>query len=96
LPELTGGLDSRFAPMLVQIRVAHNLATDELVLEIRVDDAGRLWRLCSLADGPSAHFIGSAGEIPNQLDYYLIVSGSMEYYIKSTEDLHLEMCIRPA
>jgi hypothetical protein len=81
--------------MLVQIRVAHNLAADELILEIRVDDAGRLWCLCSLPDGPSAHFIGSAGEIPNQLGYYLIVSGSMHYYIKTFEDLHLEMCTLP-
>jgi hypothetical protein len=67
LPEFTGGLDRRFAPVLVQIRVAHDLAADELVLEIRVDDPSRLRRLRSLADGPGSNFIRSAGEIPNQL-----------------------------
>ena len=53
--------------MFVQIRVAHNFAANELVLKVGVDDASRLRRLCTLADGPRTHLIGSAGEIPDQL-----------------------------
>jgi hypothetical protein len=65
LPEFAAGLDSRFAPVLVQVRIAHDLAANEFVLEIGVDDARRLWRFRSLADGPGANFIRSAGEISN-------------------------------
>ena len=35
LLELAGGLDRRFAPVLLEVRVAHDLTTDELVLEVR-------------------------------------------------------------
>ena len=65
LPKFTGGLNSRFASLFVQIRIAHDLAADEFVLEIRVDDASRLRRLCPLSDGPRTNFIRSTGEIPN-------------------------------
>ena len=67
LSELTCGLHSRFTSVLVQIRIAHYFAADELVLKIRVDDASCLRGLRSLADGPGTHFIRSACEIPNQL-----------------------------
>jgi hypothetical protein len=53
--------------MFVQIRVAHYFAANELVLKVGVDDASRLWRLRTLADGPRTHFIRPAGEIPDQL-----------------------------
>jgi hypothetical protein len=65
LPEFTGGLNSRFTSVLVQICIAHDLAADEFVLKIRVDDASRLRRLCSLSDGPRTNFIRSTSEIPN-------------------------------
>jgi len=65
LPKFTGGLNSRFASVFVQIRIAHDFAADEFVLEISVDDASRLWRLRSLSDGPRANFIRSTSEIPN-------------------------------
>lgn len=35
LSELAGSLDGGFAPVLAQVLVAHDLTTDELVLEIR-------------------------------------------------------------
>ena len=35
LPELTGCLDGRFAPVLMQVVVRHDLTTHELVLEVR-------------------------------------------------------------
>ena len=53
--------------MFVQIRIAHNFAANELVLKVGVDDACRLRRLRTLADGPRTHFIGTASEIPDQL-----------------------------
>ena len=68
LPELTGCLDGRFASVFVQICVAHNFATNELVLKVGVDDASRLWRLGALAYGPRAHFSGAAGEVSDQLE----------------------------
>ena len=37
--------------MLVQIHVAHDLATEELVLKVGVDDANHLQHLCDLMDG---------------------------------------------
>jgi hypothetical protein len=49
----------------VQVRIAHDLTTDEFVLEIGVDNARRLWRFRPLADGPGTNFIRSAGEISN-------------------------------
>ena len=67
LSELSGRFDGRLASVFVQIHVAHDLAANELVLKVRVDDASRLRRLGALADGPRTHFIGSAGEIPDQL-----------------------------
>ena len=39
LLELTSSLDGRFAPVLVQIRVAHDFTTYELVLEVRATAA---------------------------------------------------------
>ena len=68
LPELTGCLDGRFASVFVQICVAHNFATNELVLKVGMDDASRLWRLGALAYGPRAHFSGAAGEVSDQLE----------------------------
>ena len=65
LSELPGRFDGRFASMFVQIRVAHDFATNELVLKVGVDDASRLRRLCPLSDGPRTNFIRSTGEIPN-------------------------------
>jgi hypothetical protein len=54
--------------VFVQIRVAHNFAANELVLKVGVDDACRLRRLRTLADGPRTHFIRAAGEVPDQLE----------------------------
>lgn len=51
----------------MEIGIAHDFATNELVLEIGVDDACRLWCFGTLSDGPGTNFIRSAGEIPNQL-----------------------------
>jgi len=67
LPELAGSLDSRFTAVLMEIGIAHDFAANELVLEIGVDDACRLWCFGSLSDGPGTNFIGSAGEIPNKV-----------------------------
>jgi hypothetical protein len=67
LSELTSRFNGRFASVFVQIHVAHDLAANELVLKVGVDDASRLRRLRALADGPRTHFSGSAGEIPDQL-----------------------------
>ena len=54
--------------MLVQICVAHNFATNELVLKVGVDDACGLRRLGTLTYGPRAHFSRAAGEVPDQLE----------------------------
>ena len=35
LPELTSRLNGRFAPVLMQVVVRHDLTADELVLEVR-------------------------------------------------------------
>ena len=67
LSELTSCFDGRFASMFVQIRVAHDLAANELVLKVGVDNASRLRRLRALTDGPRTHFSGTACEIPDQL-----------------------------
>ena len=34
LPELSRGFDSRFTPIVLQISVRHDLATDEFVLKV--------------------------------------------------------------
>jgi hypothetical protein len=65
LPESTSRLNGRFASVFVQIRIAHDFAADEFVLEIRVDDASRLRRLRPLANGPGANFIRSTSKVPN-------------------------------
>lgn len=65
LPELTGGLNSRFASVFMQIYIAHDFTANKFVFEIGVNDASRLWRLRSLADGPGTNFIRSTSEIPN-------------------------------
>ena len=49
----------------MQISIAHDFTADKFVFEIGVDDASRLWRLRSLADGPGTNFIGSTSEIAN-------------------------------
>jgi hypothetical protein len=95
LPEFARGLDSGLAPVLVQVRIAHDFAADELVLEIGVDDTCRLGRLRSLADGPGTNFIGSAGEIPNELGTG-IGCVSRTDVAEAKEDSHLERCILPA
>ena len=65
LPEFTGGLNSRFASVFMQICIAHYLAADKLVFKISMDDASRLWSLRSLADGPGTDFVRSTSKIPN-------------------------------
>ncbi len=49
----------------MQIRIGHDFAADELVLEISVDDASRLRRPRSLSDSPGTNFVRSTSEIPN-------------------------------
>ena len=87
LPKFTGSLNSRFTSMFVQIRIAHDLATNEFVLKIRVDDASRLRRLCSLSDGPRTNFIRPTSEIPNQLCQARVSAMSAERASQRTNKL---------
>ncbi len=54
LAQLAGRFDGRFAAVLFEVFVGHDLAADEFIFEIRVDDTGCLGRLGALADRPCA------------------------------------------
>ncbi len=79
MAQLSCGLDGCFAAVLAQVLVGHDLAADELVLKVGVDDAGSLGGLCAPADCPRADLDGAACEVPNELwgmDDKLVVRGA--------------------
>lgn len=67
LAELAGGLDRVLRAVLLEVLVRHDLTTDELVLEVRVDDTSSLRSLDAFADGPSTNLVGASGEVADEV-----------------------------
>jgi hypothetical protein len=80
----------------MEIGITHDFATNELVLEIGVDDACRLWCFGSLSDGPGTNFIRSAGEIPNQLSTSIGYVSRIDVTRVKNKKLRLKRCTPPA
>src|SRR5450759_1500323 len=66
-PHLAGLARARLAAAGNVIAIADGLGADKTMLEIRVDDAGRLRRLGAFRDGPGTRLLRPGGEIGHQM-----------------------------
>ena len=64
---LAGSLDSVLAAVLLDIVDAEHLTTDELLLEIGVNDTCSLWRLETFPESPSSHLIWTCGKVSDEI-----------------------------
>ena len=85
--ELSGGAAGRFAAQLHEVLILDDFGADEALLEVGVDDSGRLGRLVAHLYGPGAALVASGGEEGLQVEkrvcrlYEPHHSGLLEAYL---------------
>lgn len=65
---LARSLDTRLVAVLLDIVDAEHLSTDKLLLEIGMDNPRSLGRLQPLSKRPSAHLVGTGGEVSHEIE----------------------------